>query len=447
MATGDDTKLLEFVTNQLAHPDEFIALVTSLNNSNRQSLDKIEFIDGRVLERFSTPLDKDNIQEGRVWSFRDITERVHFDKTLAESEQKYRGIHEASSEGCWIIDPVTTETLDINESLCSLIGYHRDEIIGKTPMEFVDNENKEILRAQTSKILTTQHRHYDVALRHKNGSNIPCIFNASTIYIDDEAKFSVAFVTDITEHVQAKRVLQVARQEAENANKAKSEFLSRMSHELRTPLNAVLGFGQLLQIDNENFSEIQKKGIDHIYNSGKHLLELINEVLDIAKVDAGKMTVNIEDISVNEFIDDSISMVYSLTRKKHINISRTPVDINYHIKADKLRFKQVLLNLLSNAAKYNNEGGSITIDQVASEDGMLRILVTDTGPGIQTKDHIKVFAPFTRLGTHHNIEGTGVGLTITRKLVKLMGGDIDFSSEYGKGSTFWVELPCSNCEQ
>jgi len=231
-----------------------------------------------------------------------------------------------------------------------------------------------------------------------------------------------------------------AKEEAERANKAKSDFLSSMSHELRTPMNAILGFGQLLEYD-ESLSSDQKENVDEISKAGRHLLDLINEVLDLAKVESGQIDLSLEPVEVNSVIEDCLSLITSLANKRGINISYTGPKDNV-IRADRTRLKQILLNLLSNAVKYNKDNGSVELEVSCPSPEQLRISIKDTGLGIPEERLSELFQPFSRLEAEGSeIEGTGIGLTITRRIVELMGGVVDVESEAGVGSTFWIELP------
>ena len=243
--------------------------------------------------------------------------------------------------------------------------------------------------------------------------------------------------------------LMQAKEEADRANLSKSEFLSRMSHELRTPLNAVLGFGQILQMDDDNLNEEQRVAIEHILIGGKHLLQLINEVLDIAKVDAGAMELNIEQVQLNKVMDTALLLIRPLAQSQGVVVHAPIIPPDCYVLADSQRLTQVLVNLLSNAVKYNCPGGDVTTHcEILSSDSsdkdkrMVRITITDSGIGMREEDFDKIFEPFQRITLQaKNIEGTGVGLSITKKMIELMQGRIGFTSAYGKGSTFWVELP------
>ena len=234
--------------------------------------------------------------------------------------------------------------------------------------------------------------------------------------------------------------LSMARNVAEIANRAKSEFLSNMSHELRTPMNAILGFGQLLGCD-DTLSDESKDFVQEIRKAGEHLLELINEVLDLAKVESGHIDLSLEAVAVCPIIAECLSMVSSQADKHNIKLSHAGLQ-GIAVRADHMRLKQALLNLLSNAIKYNSRGGSVHVEVRPAGKERLCILVTDTGPGIPASHLTELFQPFSRLDAENScIEGTGIGLTITRRIVEMMGGTVDVKSEMGTGSTFWIELP------
>ena len=272
--------------------------------------------------------------------------------------------------------------------------------------------------------------------------------------LDNKPQHMLGVVQDITERKMAEYALIDAREEAEDANRAKSQFLSSMSHELRTPMNAIMGFGQLLSMDVRSpLTENQSENVNEILKASDHLLELINEVLDLAKIEAGRIDLSIEDVILSDVITESLQLILPLADKRGISINlyqgKTEVNINHLsdfrniVRADYTRLKQVIINFLSNAVKYNSEDGKITIQ--CSESGEnIRISISDTGAGLNAEQQKQLFTAFNRLGAENtDVEGTGIGLVISQNIIDLMGGEIGVQSEPGIGSTFWLELPSS----
>ncbi len=247
-------------------------------------------------------------------------------------------------------------------------------------------------------------------------------------------------VQNITAQVAAEQALIAARDEAERANQAKSEFLSSMSHELRTPMNAILGFGQLLEFDDA-LSVDHKDNVREILKAGHHLLQLINDVLDLAKIESGHIDLSLEPVEVCPVVDECLRLVATMADKRDVQISHNGLT-GAVVRADRTRLKQALLNLLSNGIKYNRQGGSVQLHVALAGTDRLRIQITDTGAGIPAARLDELFEPFNRLDAENSgIEGTGIGLTITRRIVELMGGTVAVRSEVGVGSCFWIELP------
>jgi signal transduction histidine kinase/CheY-like chemotaxis protein len=252
----------------------------------------------------------------------------------------------------------------------------------------------------------------------------------------------VAVFGDITQRKCADQALRAAKSEAENANRAKSEFLSRMSHELRTPLNSILGFSQILKMNE--LSERPRECVEHILKGGTHLLGLIDEVLDIARIEAGRMSLSSEPVLIGDSIHQVLDMVRPLADARNIVLAfDRPKSCQQHVLADRQRLHQVLLNLLSNAVKYNQEGGRVEIFCNKSQAGQLRVSVRDSGAGISEADQTRLFAPFERLSANQSeVQGTGLGLALSKRLMEAMGGSIGLTSLPGQGSTFWIELHC-----
>jgi len=232
------------------------------------------------------------------------------------------------------------------------------------------------------------------------------------------------------------------KQRAEAADIAKSEFIAHMNHELRTPLNAILGYSSLIISDNQSdLSLDQKENLDEIQHAGKHLLELINDISNISKIEAGIVDINIKTEFLSNIVDTSINRLMPLAKKSNIKILPYTIPDSLQVQADPLRLHQVLINLLSNAIKYNSENGSVQILCEKLNNGYVRLGIKDTGFGIDETEQINLFKPFNRLAHDKEIEGTGLGLVISSRFMKLMNGKIDLDSEKGQGSTFWIEIP------
>lgn len=404
--------------------------------------------DGRVIvcEWFNTPLKSEaGVPIGVASMVRDITLQKATEIALHDSEEKFRSIVQTTAEGYWLIDPVTKKVLEVNPALCRMLGYTESQVLCMTPLDFVNEDNAKTLKRHTSALSGADHQAYDVVLTKKDGSELHAHFEASVIRNKEGHPWAeFAFVMDITRHVQIEHELRNAIDVADSANQAKSEFLSSMSHELRTPLNGILGFAQLLEYSPSTpLTEMQKDHTDQIIKSGNHLLGLIDQVLELAKIEAGKVSLSLESLPICAVCEESTPLIKTMADKKGITLIQDRGNCEkVHVRADHTRLTQVFLNLLSNAVKYNRDGGSITVATHVTNSGMVHIAVTDTGLGIPEDKQGGIFQPFERLGQEaSNIEGTGIGLTVTRELIHLMNGKIGFESEVGKGTTFWFEVP------
>lgn len=260
---------------------------------------------------------------------------------------------------------------------------------------------------------------------------------------DGRGRGGVGVIRDITKAKAAEDLLRIAMHEAESANRAKSEFLSRMSHELRTPLNSILGFAQLLQL--EDLSEVNQDNVQHILKGGYHLLGLINEVLDLARIEAGRLSLSLEPVQISEVLKDAFDIVAPLAQQQNVKLHAMESPCFEYVMADRQRLKQVLLNLLANAVKFNREGGSVFVESEIVPGERLRITVCDTGRGISQAGLKKIFTPFERLGADEaGIGGTGLGLLLSKRLVEAMEATITVESEVFKGSRFSLEFPLTS---
>ena len=263
----------------------------------------------------------------------------------------------------------------------------------------------------------------------------------------DLVKLNEALKKDVTQRKETETLLRKTQEEVEKASRAKSEFLSHMSHELRTPLNAILGFTQLLELNKKgHLDPKEQESVGRIRVAGNHLLELINEVLDLTQIESGSLKVHNENTDVSRLLKKLLPVIEPMADKGEIKIrNHIPETSSLYVFADPTRLKQALINLVVNAIKYNREGGEVFLKSERTDENRVKIHIIDTGPGIELSKQKLLFEPFERLGVEQSgIEGTGIGLTITKKLVSLMDGTISLESEMGKGSQFTIDLPAGN---
>jgi len=358
-----------------------------------------------------------------------------------------RSLFESNIDALITTDPSGIIT-DVNKQMEALTDCTRDELIGAPFKDcFTDPE-----RAAAGIQLVLAERkvtNYELTASARNGVETVVSYNATTFYDRNRNLQGVfAAARDVTESkrldelLKGKNVeLETAKVVAEKANLAKSEFLSGMSHELRSPLNAILGFAQLMDNDTPPATSSQKASIKQILHAGWYLLELINEILDLAVVESGKLSLSVEPVSLSEVLQECQALVRQEGEKHRLSMSFPRFAAPMFVQADRVRLKQVCINLLSNAIKYNRPGGSVLVDCVAASPERTLIRVRDTGPGLPTKMLGQLFQPFNRLGQEHSAEqGTGIGLVMSKLLIEMMGGVIGVDSKVGEGSVFWFEL-------
>ena len=374
-------------------------------------------------------------------------EQKRLDQRLRDQQFYTRSLIESNIDALMMADPLGIIT-DVNKQMEALTGCTRDELIG-APFKnyFTDPERAEA----AIKLMLSQKKvtNYELTARSRDGKETVVSYNATTFYDRDRRLQGVfAAARDVTERQRLDQALQEtnvelgsAKSAAEKANLAKSDFLSSMSHELRSPLNAILGFAQLIESGPPLPTPPQKQNIDQILKAGWYLPDLINEILDLALIESGKLSLSLEPISLSAVLHDCQTMIEPQAQKSGIRITFPHFDIPYFVKADYTRMKQVFINLLTNAVKYNKPGGTVVVDCIAITPERIRIGVKDTGEGLTPDEMAQLFQPFNRLGQETgNEEGTGIGLVVSKRLVELMHGEIGVESTVGVGSVFWIEL-------
>ncbi|QFY89497.1 PAS domain S-box protein [Magnetovirga frankeli] len=388
----------------------------------------------------------------------DITER----KMLVDSLFRYKQIIESTQEAIFLTTP-EGRIIDVNEAFCRITGYSAAELAGRVNFLESGEHPPGLLQDMRQQLQETGSWSGELWDRRRNGEAYPKWLSLSAIRNGAGETVSYAGIfTDISERKRAEQELisyrhhleerveertaemRMARDEAERANRAKSDFLSSMSHELRTPLNAILGFAQLLQLEFEEGGDPQlKQSVSEIIRAGEHLLGLISDLLELTKIETGKVSVQIEDLALHSLLQECIDLLGGQLEANQLTLDRGDVcDQPRYVRADRARLKQVVLNLLSNAIKYNHQGGWVQLYCSPMRGGRLRLVVADSGRGIALESQGKLFIPFERLGAERStVLGAGIGLVVSKKLIELMQGEIGFQSTPGQGSTFWIELP------
>ena len=376
----------------------------------------------------------------------EVREREVAEAAMRESEQRFRNILNNVPIGVIYTDLRGNVKLT-NPRFCELTGYSADELLQLSLADYTHPEDvlqdvelmAQLVRGEIP--MYRRHKRYI----DKRGITVWVQVTVSLLR-DENAKprSIVGVVEDITEHLRLEEA-ERAREAAEASNRAKSDFLSRMSHELRTPLNAMLGFAQLLELDPRHpLTEAQRPWVSQIQQAGWHLLEMINDVLDLSRIESGNLRLQVETLSLTELLAATVSMVEGEARQRRIAITQEFAPGTATALGDSTRVKQILTNLLSNAVKYNTEGGRIHIGSRLIGSDTVEMIVTDTGLGMTPEQLAELFQPFNRLGRERSVQqGTGIGLVISQRLAELMGGSLRAHSVAGEGSAFILTLPCA----
>ena len=377
-------------------------------------------------------------------------EQRKLDQRLRDQQFYTRSLIESNIDALMTTDPRGIIT-DVNKQMEALTGSTRDELIG-APFKnyFTDPERAEA----AIKLVLSEKKVTDFELTAcaRDGKKTEVSYNATTFYDRDRTLQGVfAAARDVTERkrneqavLETNAELETAKSAAEKANLAKSDFLSSMSHELRSPLNAILGFAQLMESAAPEPTNSQKESIAQILRAGWHLLELINQVLDLAVIESGKVSISLEPVSLGEVMSECQAMMEPEAQQRGVTMTFPRFDEAAFVNADRTRLKQIVINLISNAIKYNKQQGTVVVECVTNNPERTRISVSDTGAGLSPAKLAQLFQPFNRLGQEAaGVAGTGIGLVVTKRLAELMEGALGVESIAGQGSLFWCELKSS----
>ncbi|HEY4307586.1 MAG TPA: MHYT domain-containing protein [Gemmatimonadaceae bacterium] len=362
---------------------------------------------------------------------------------LRDSEERYRSVVTSIDEVIFRADATRNWTF-LNPAWTQITGFALDESLGTSVAQHIYYEDRACVTREYQRLADglADYCRYEARYVTKTGDSRWVEVHArATRDADGVLVGTTGVIRDVTDRRQAEEALRAAREVAEAASRAKSEFLSRMSHELRTPLNAILGFGQLMEIDAT--SPEQTENADQIMKAGRHLLSLINEVLDITGIEAGRLRISAEAVRVADVVDEVAGLIAPLTAAQGITLTvdRDAIGESY-VRADRQRLKQVLLNLVANAVKYNRVNGTARVGYERGVDGKARVIVSDTGVGIAPKAMSRLFTAFDRLGAEMTgVEGTGLGLALSKRLTEAMNGTLGVESTLDVGTTFWIALP------
>lgn len=453
---------------EYVHPDDrrsvHLSFLRSLRNRKATSVEhRLLLKDGTiksVVQRFESVFDDNGAATAYVGSIQDVTAQ----KEREEELQRFRVAMESSPDSITFTDVDTMRFLYVNKVGAQRVGYSKEELLQMGPADVLSCDRKDLARMYEETIAAgDEGTRTEIEVITKTGKRTHSEARRRALLLDNRWVI-ITISIDLTERKDYEAKLQQAHDELElrveertrqlrieieqrkKASQVKNEFLASMSHELRTPLNSILGFAQLLSLSEDGFSANQREHLQHILSSGEHMLRLVSDLLQLNTIEEGRLSLQLENVSAAETVRDCLNQVRQKAEEKNIQLidQCSRQESLPSLWADPMRLNQLLLTLLSNAIKYNREGGSITVFCNKAAGNMLRINVVDTGSGLSTDGDKDLFAPFERLGREAGpIEGGGIGLSIAKRIVELLDGNIGYESEAGRGSTFWVDIPLS----
>ena len=441
--SGDELTLdRAFIQRRIVDPESYFERRAAIDARPEQpSCDQFRWDDGRIVRQTSTPLRRDGMVAGRVWRYVDVTAFAEVQRELELATERLLLGQTHANIGTWDLqlDSGGVYWTGPTGPMFGLSQADQDTTLENVIAAIYPEDRDAVRRALDASIEADTPYQCEHRVVWPDGS-VHWVMGSGAAVRDAQGRAVrvVGVLQDIDERKRADISLRAAQEEAERANQAKSAFLSSMSHELRTPMNAVLGFAQLLEYD-DSLAEDQRESVREIIRAGNHLLSLINSVLDLSKIESGHVDLSMEPVGLAPVVKECFALLRPLAAERGITLT-VAGRVRRAVRADRMRLKQSLLNLLSNAVKYNRPDGTVTVS-VADAGERLRIAVTDTGEGLDEAELQRLFEPFERLryaGTA--VEGTGIGLTITRRLVGMMGGTVEAHSEPGQGMTFCIEL-------